>query len=353
MKTFKLFISSVLALTLIILFFITCSENDENLIINTSNKEDVKLNKEIDEKPDTSGKALDCNRRVIQVWEFEKYAPVAGKIIGISSSAFNSYEDLFDIYGFRGIMVNNDGERIAAQNAGFELNKMMAPITANSFGYFSYPSGDFGYYHLDEALERDYPVPINSVINIANDVYQNNSDAYLLLSSWNRVGSSYSWGYSTILNSTYNTQIICDQYYDQTVWCGNDQTAHWTAYKNYYGASKVKSFWIHLLIDGQQNDFSMLFDKATTLGISNLWLYIGNAGDDWCGDSEQINNTKYYNYLKGFCTEAWHRGWLRYYVRKYYYYYSCYEPNPCSNCIFPDNFYLEEIIKSNEVKELF
>ena len=185
MKKLFLFFSSILIIITIFISLHSCSDKNENLITKPNNEKPTELYKEADEKPDSdSSKALACDQRIVVVWEFEKYVPVTGKTIGISSKMYSSYSDLRTKDGFSEILIPNESERDAALNAGFNLNNMMASVTANSFGYFGYPSGDFGYYHLDEPLEREYPITINNVITIANSIYQANQDADLLLSSW-------------------------------------------------------------------------------------------------------------------------------------------------------------------------
>ncbi len=53
-----------------------------------------------------------------------------------------------------------------------------------------------------------------------------------------------------------------------------------------FNNSIVKSYWIHLLIDGEDGVFSTLFSKANSLGLKKLWLYIGSKGDDYCDNGE-------------------------------------------------------------------
>jgi len=181
-------------------------------------------------------------------------------------------------------------------------------------------------------------------------IYSNNSDAKFCLTSWKKPIDVYTMGYLSVLGQTSNTEMICDQYYDQSIWCGDDQRTHWTLFKNYYGSSRVKSHWMHLLIDGMQGDFYELFGHANNLGINKLWIYAGDA-EGYCDDI--ILTYPYYElYLSNLGTAAWSNGWLRAIQRKYVYEYRCSYPNPCDCDInLPDGWYLYKVWPFNEYRE--
>lgn len=52
----------------------------------------------------------------------------------------------------------------------------------------------------------------------------------------------------------------------------------------------------------------MLFGHANNLGINELWIYAGDAGDDWCGEGEILTEPYYDLYLYELSSAAWNRG---------------------------------------------
>lgn len=125
--------------------------------------------------------------------------------------------------------------------------------------------------------------------------------------------------------------MMCDQYYDGTIFYGDDQRPYWTWFKNNYSSSRVKSHWIHLLIDGIQNDFNMLFDHANGLRINMLWLFAGDANNGWPGIEETLTLANYNTYLAQFCNTAFNKGFLRKFEIKVIRYYRC-QARDCNDC---------------------
>jgi|GEM_PF-1360083 len=229
----------------------------------------------------------------------------------------------------------------------------MAAITVYGDGSYSSPSGDFGSYYIDEPFERLPSLTTSNTISIAYQINSVNSDAKIELISYKKPVDGYTMMYSIVLGGTSNSEMMCDQYYDQSIWCGDDQRTHWTLFKNYYTSARVKSHFIHLLIDEQQGDFNMLFGHANNLGINELWIYAGDAGDDGFGDGEILTEPYYDLYLYELGSAAWDNGWLRAIQRKYIYEYRCsyYDPCDCDPDL-PDGWYLNRIYPMNEYREI-
>ena len=287
----------------------------------------------------------------------DHYKQKTGKWLGIyDQHKYKSYSELYTKWGFTNYFVSTKTQRDDAVNkGGFDPDSIMANVVAYSNGQFSYPPGEYKYYFLDEPFERQKePLTVDQVINIAHDISHTNSSAKLLISSWKRVGSIWSWGYSTVLSNAPNTQMMCDQYHDGSIFCGNDQRDYWTTYKNYYSSGRVKSHWISLYIDGDDGDFDQLIGHANNLGINTLWLYAGNKGTGACDDGEILTESIYKRYLDDFCAYAFNSGWLRKFVREYRYYWHCYFPgDPCYCQSHPEEWQLVRIDDMHTVKEVF
>ena len=297
---------------------------------------------------------VDCNTYWENVWEFDHFQSKPNKWLGIwDTKQYVSKQDLLRKWGFTNFFVSSLTERNSAVSAGFNPDSIMCKIKIISSSQYEIPSGNYKAYYLDEPLER-YNLSTNQVIAIANDVYNNHNHASLFLSSYsdNSISMSY---YLTILNSTYNTRIMCDQYHDGTIFCGNDQRDYWTDFKNTYGGARVSSHWIHLYIDGDENDFNQLFGHANNLNINSLWLFAGNKGDDWCDDGENLTESIFNQYIYDFCNEAFENGWLRKFEHLYRYYWKCPDEygDPCYCNSHPDAWVLDRIEDLNQEREVF
>jgi hypothetical protein len=180
----------------------------------------------------------------------------------------------------------------------------------------NYPPGKFYFYHLDEAFEHN--LNVDDVKKLAKKIGQENSSAVLYLSSY-KFSGRFRNSYEELIKSTDNTRIICDQYYDGTIFCGSDQRNFWSDFKDFY-KDAADAFWIHLLVDGLQDSFDNLFKHADKLGVNKLWVYAGDASNSWflC-DNKILTKQDYDFYLSVFAEAAWKNNWLIKTERKYIY----------------------------------
>jgi len=116
-----------------------------------------------------------CGTKDVVVWKLEYYLPKSGKELGIATkfASEGEYYSLRNKWGYSNIRISNNTQKTWALNQNFSLNQIMAGVTVNNDGSFTYPSGDFGYYDLDEPFERDegpYPLSVSQVVNIANNI---------------------------------------------------------------------------------------------------------------------------------------------------------------------------------------
>ena len=200
----------------------------------------------------------------------------------------------------------------------------MANIKRNNNGSFSITPGVYKNYFLDEPFEYSgYDYSGSQIVFIANEL----SPSKLFMSSYKDDSFNDNPNifivkpceeYEYVLTHTDNTFMMCDQYYDGTIWYGNDQRDYWGWFRNYYGGDRVKSHWISLDIDGGQGDFYRLFEEAKNLNLSTIWLFVGNS-----------NN--FNNYIIDYRQAAFENGYLRKYMKKYRYWYKCpeYFGDPC------------------------
>ncbi len=279
-------------------------------------------------------KALSCDYYSVYVNKFDHYEPKSGKNLGIMNQkpAIKSANELHNTWGFNGYTVHSSTEKNNMVNIGYDTNNIMVTIPVQENGNYTIPYGSFPKYYLDEPLERGW-LDMADVFDISDEIYSRNNQAKLFMGSYKDDNFVKSW-YSSVLQSKTNTRMMCDQYYDGTLFYGDDQRPYWTWFKNNYGSSRVKSHWIHILIDGIQEDFTMLFNHANNLGIGELWLYAGDANPKWWevgAISATLTASNYESYLADYCLVAFNKGWLRKFIKRYKYMYHCpeYHGDPC------------------------
>ena len=193
---------------------------------------------------------------------------VTGKYLGIWTSLKSPYE-LYHKYGFNELFI---GDRQTALNAGFKADSLMGGINMSTSSVDQY--GSIGYYHFDEPIEQGYSA--SNILWIASYIHDYYPNSKLMVSSYKSPGDPYySSNYLNILFNASNTRIMCDQYYDGTIWYGHDQRQFWIDFKNFYSIIKNTANWISLDIDHDGGDYPALFAEADNLGINNLWVYGG------------------------------------------------------------------------------
>jgi hypothetical protein len=304
------------------LFILSC--NEPELTAPTTNNTIQETNLEKDINP----KALACDQRIVYQWELSCYKPVIGKKIGFNPNIFSSTQEMKDKFGFSKVLVN-ESQKESAIAAGFTFPDMVGRVNRDNM---TYPSGDFDYYHIDEVAENG--VSIYDIYNLAEELYPKK----LLLSSY-KIGWLDPWNdiqnyYSLVCTYYSNTEIMSDNYFgpvELLEYCTDDQRVYWDDFQDRY-ASRNKMNWISLLIDGKQWDFNDLFSYANNKGFNEMWLYIGDAGDDYCGGSEVLTSSKFDQYIYRFSSYAFNKGWLRRFEKLYRYDYRCFLRNPCETC---------------------
>lgn len=235
------------------------------------------------------------------------YAPVEGKKLVIRT-AFPSPEEFYDLrhkYGFTGIVVYDTLAWNEALIQGFEKKEIIGAVDRRN-GY--YPDCDFTSYYLDEPVENN--LTSADVIKLSEEIKSRNKNAVLYICSF-QDNDAVITEYKKIIQNTDNTIIMCDQYYDGSVFCGHDQRSWWTNFSTWY-PGRSDAHWVHLLVDGIQDDFDILFDQANNLDVKSLWLYTGDAESSWifCID-KKLDKNNYYEYLDKFAEAAWRNGWLK------------------------------------------
>ncbi len=272
-------------------------------------------NKDID--PD----AVRCDYYRVYVDEFDHYKPKSGKNIGIwDTHNHKTTSELHNKWGFNSYYVRNVTEKNNALNAGFDEDLLMGHIKYTNSGYSLAPPADYSMYHLNEPFETE-SLSKSEVISLANDISPSKLfiASYKIASDW----GNYCEDYKDVLTQKANTYMMCDQYYDGGPFCSNDQRYYWAWFSSYYGYNRTPTNWIHLYIDGEDNDFYRLFWKANDFKRSTLWLYAGNKGDKYCDNGEVLTQSLFNHYLPVFCDAAFKNGWLRKFVKRYSYWYKC------------------------------
>ncbi len=324
-----------IVVALITVFMISCKENNPLESINKT-----KANVEQTEEDSALGK-FPCNYRQFESWEEVEseswYEPVEGKKLGFNAAnSFASIRQMKEKFGFSKVLVYNTEQRDSAIAAGFSWEDIVGAIDRKKIEQNdlsnSYIPG-FKSYFLDEPFEdRDnHPkIPQSYVKRLA----QNISPSKLLLSSYTQPKSYY----HSILFHEVNTEIMCDNYYGdyiQWLYSNQDQRGNWDDYKTLYQSNNTSN-WISLIIDAKpsQGDgtFKELLEWSKDNGFNEMWLWIGNAGDDHAGKGEVLTKAKFDKDIKRFKTLAMFAGWLKHkQVKKLYSYtYRC--SRPCSLC---------------------
>lgn len=278
-------------------------------------------------------KALACDYYSLYVNEFDHYEKKNGKTLGIfnTKEILISATELHNTWGFSGYMKGGQ-TKTELINIGYDYNNIMISVTIND-GQYSLPSDIYYKYYVDEPFEKG-TITQSNLINLANAVYSINENASVIMGSYKDTRTYYEQ-YMAVLSKTANSGMMCDQYYDGTIFYGHDQGSYWDWFKDNYGSAKANSNWIHILVDGIQGDFNMLFDKANSVGLNSLWLFAGDANNcNWYeinGICENLTQSNYNKYLPQFCNSAFQKGWLRKFVKKYKYMYHCpeYYGDPC------------------------
>ncbi|MCF6269274.1 MAG: hypothetical protein L3J41_06170 [Melioribacteraceae bacterium] len=277
-------------------------------------------------------KALNCSKRTKFVWGLDHYKPRNGKEIGFWPTGFASMSKMKVKWGFSNVFIRSESEYTQAKNAGFTDADMMAnvTITNNTTSAYSYPFKPAQYfenYYIDEPSEHGKTLA--NVDIVAKDLAPN----LLKLGSY-KIGfwlDPQDWHedfYKTIISWNSNVRIMSDNYYG--LLCAFDQRSYWDDFKDAYG-NKNEMNWTSLIIDRPNYEFFGLFQKASSLGMNSLWLYIGRE-DTYCGDGTHLKQSLFDSYLSVFLSSAKSAGWLTQYDRLYRFEYSCPTADPCNTC---------------------
>jgi len=318
----------LLAAAFISFLIITCTEKPP-----TENNEEVagELSKTM------------CTKRTELVWELDRYEPVSGKTLGFNENSFASNKTMRTHWGFTSVKTSNPDAAMAAGFSRYDIMinvKIKNPTSAgSSFDFAEYPKVIFNKYYIDEPLDKPMShlkrfINYKALIDVADYVYPKS----LYISSYkigelNWIGTDVVKLYKQLISIAPNLVLMSDNYYGFSAIesCKDDQTGLWEDFKDEYGF-RNRANWISLLIDGKQNDFAWLLKKAGHMRFKELWLYIGNAGDDNCGGGERLTKTKFNDYIYSFTYAAWKRGWLKRIDKLVRYEYTCNSSDACNEC---------------------
>lgn len=330
---------------LLFIIFYSCNKDNSSVVAPTKKDDNVKLQKKnkwpkkiydstygeivIDYNVITPSK-YPCGIKDTYGWGWDHYQSKVGRYLGIWTG-IKTPSQLYQKYGFNQFFI---GDRQAALSAGFKEDSLMGGINFAPTSVDQY--GRLGYYHLDEPIEKGAsPENIRWIAQYIHDYYPSSK---LMLSSYKSIPSATSLSYLSVLTNASNTYIMCDQYYDGTIWYGHDQRQFWTDYKNFYTPPRVPAHWISGLTDGAQGDFPMLFGHANNLGVNSLWLFMLTSNDPYVIDQ--------------FCFSGWNNGWLRkfeqYYCIEWHCDYGC-ECDPSN----PGDWYVYKVWPLGNTREVF
>ena len=246
------------------------------------------------------------------------YVPVSGKLVGVWPDVW-SLERLTElrlIYGFSGVLIGPSLQHYGnAIQAGFSPSAIMVHTWDENYIY-AVDSISVGMYYIDEPVEHDcyghtggsHLYSPQELADRRDYVHQNRPGAKFVISGYKRcshnlIASTYA---DVVMYSSYKNwdelsslPPIChvnigwgDEYERPWLPGSEDQRDSWTAMQNTYGA-KYSMTWVR----GEGDEYYDLFAHANTLGLEDLWLFIG---------SFPIDSAR----LESFCDAAWQNGWL-------------------------------------------
>ena len=297
---------------------------------------------------------LDCSVRTFTNWELENtYQTELGKYLGIWCDYLTPAQ--CRNYGFNQLFIPcSDNGTInsnitTAVNAGFSTQNLMVGLgssnSANAAGIIN-GTTVVGYYYIEEPFEKmAFGDSLITVLPyLANLIRNKNYSNKLFFSSWflpytsscNVIdkwppgGTSFYSGIENIFSLSSNSYLLCDEYYSN---CCRDCSGYWDAFQSFYGTRNIAN-WMQVVTNNgstgyyrgfcgtHSTDWSTLFGHANGYGMTNIWLYAYQTGDETA--------------VQNFCNSAWATGWLLRQEKQICVEYKCIEKS-CTYCSYPNN----------------
>jgi type 1 fimbria pilin len=294
--------------------------------------------KNISELQIVTPNALSCDIYIERYMVLQnQYRSVVGKFLGIWTDLI-TMSKCYNTYGFNNIFVGTSNIP-SAHSAGFKFDSIMVPIDSYStaFGTIS-TANSYGirYYHINEPFERG-SFSGSDLVSVGIMISNANTNSKMMMCSYKmpdycffQPDNTFGARYSTVLYSTSNSYMMCDEYHGN---CCGSVDDFWTRFRNYYGSNRCISNWVHLVINngngsvtcgtGNANSWYDLLGDANENGVNKIWLYALSTGNE-----DAINN---------FCSSAWRRSWLSRLARELVVIWKCDTPNPCIGCNWANN----------------
>jgi hypothetical protein len=296
-----------------------------------------------DQGSTVSPELQNCSEHESTYWETEQaYQSIPGKFLGIATNLI-PLDSAHNTYGFTGAQI--DPSQYATAIANFNAQDLAYGLPNNNWINAENTinnSNVVGYYFIDEPNEHNVSeAQMGLLADLIDSKSQGQAKFFFTEYNWpaNALCNAYNGCGLTDENylDNINTYIQCDQYQGN---CCAVTAGFWDEYQAYFTASKNISNWMSLNINadgnplgragcnGKANTWSDLFGNANRYGMNNIWLYADNNG-------VEAN-------IQEFCLAAYEAGWLLQEQKQVITNWECSNPNPCTNCSFPDegNWYI-------------
>jgi hypothetical protein len=241
-------------------------------------------------------------------------------------------------YLFFGHVGDNNKWTMATSGAGFNLNKIMIPVTdipdANRASVI-YQYGNAFAYYVGEPADQNH-----SMGGVRNALNQYGFSSLFIIDGYKRTSE---------LNNCVNLadKVLFSSYihwwpcFVPPAWCNlpinPDQRYDWTDMKIRYG-SKFTMTWIGAHMD--YGSYGDLFSCANGLGLDIVWFY---QAQDQMDDYTTEN-------IESFCSNAWLHGYLRRFEMEYEVKWKC----PGSRCTCdPEYWIIVSSTPTGTIREVF
>lgn len=243
-----------------------------------------------------------CEYLETEVWAFEKYQPISGKVVGVSpkpawQNDIGTLQSLHNTFGFQGVFV---AETLIdeAGDAGFLPSEIYIVICELSAFYAImnlYTNEDFMNCYINEPLDyQSYSYTVNILSSYGNQWRQKFGGPIIMGIQEENYADEFDDLFDIVTITTYNNYWYnIDHLYDQR--------PVWTDWNSHFG-SKFNALWISGPDD--DDEFDLLTGHASNLGKNMISLYFG--GPECIGYS----NETCWNWVYNFC--YW--SWLHYYL---------------------------------------
>lgn len=295
-----------------------------------------------------------CGSKDVTVWQLDHYEAKPGKIFGIWphdrwETSVSSLSDLRKKWGFNYILLQySDGSKYNNFiSAGYSITNIMVTLYdfehANHEWVIDTYAGAYAFYVDEPAQTTPYRNFIISFAGMPNYINTHSPYSYFITGAYKPTYAFDGYVYSVdkVMFTSYKRWW---EYPVGGVWfpwvpyppfTSKDQRWNWSDYKNRYGY-KAQSNWIGTHRD--QSEYSDLLGKASNLGFSEIWLY--------SHENSSLSE------ISAYTSNAWTKGWLRRFERKYIYEYRCSYPDPCDcDPDIPDGWYLYKVWEMNDTRE--